>query len=135
MIAPESAHSSYSREAILPARIQVASTLPDPARTLAALGKRCSASGGCPYTLSQIVDVLAALRRHGVVVATEIAREVQLPASAVYGCVLELEDFGLCRWIPEPVTSAEHITAEITAHGLRFLREINTAPVGERYAG
>lgn len=105
------------------------------ASTLADLYRRCAPNGGCPYSLVQVIHVLGALGGRGAVVATDIAGEVGLPASAVYGCVLELEDFGLCRWIPEPVTSAEHITAEITAHGLRFLREINTAPVGERYAG
>lgn len=66
--------------------------------------------------------------------ATDVAREVELPASAVYGCVLELENFGLCRWIPEPVTTADNVTAEITAHGTRFLREIDPPP-GARYAG
>lgn len=105
-----------------------------PAQTLADLYRRCSQGGGCPYSVDQVIQVLGALRGRGVVVATDIARQVELPASAVYGCVLELEDFGLCRWIPKPVTSAEHIIAEITAHGLRFLRAINTAPVGERYA-
>lgn len=108
---------------------------PDPARTLTALGQRCGPGGGCPYTLAQIVGVLAALRRRGTVVATEIAREVRLPASTVYGCMLELEDYGLSRWIPEPVTTADNVTAEITADGARFLRELNTASAGQRYAG
>lgn len=135
MIAPASTQSPAYSPATIPVPTPAIHTTPDPAHTLAALGKRCTPGGGCPYTLTQIVDVLAALRRHGVVVATEIAREVQLPASAVYGCVLELEDYGLCRWIPEPVLSADYVTAEITAHGTSFLREIKHSVVGENHAG
>lgn len=97
----------------------------NPARTLAGLYKRCGTGGGCPYTVGQIISVLEALRYHGTVVATDIANSVQMPASAVYGCVLELEDCGLTRWIPEPVLEADHITAEITLAGMRFLREID----------
>ena len=106
----------------------------NPARTLAALYHRCSPGGGCPYSLQQIIQVLEAFRYHGVAVATEIANTVGMPASAVYGCVLECEDYGLLRWIPEPVTTAEHVTAEITATGSRFLREIDLLP-GASYGG
>lgn len=113
-----------------PTAIQVEDEGPTPARTLAGLYKRCGVGGGCPYTVVQIIRVLEALRYHGTVVATDIARSVEIPASAVYGCVLELEDYGLARWIPEPVHSADHITAETTLAGLRFLREID---VGGRH--
>lgn len=135
MIASSATAETAPKSAPRPIPQEVLYEPPTPARTLADLYRRCSPTGGCPYGLDQITRVLAALRGRGAVVATDIATEVELPASAVYGCVLELEDYGLCRWIPEPVTSAEYITAEITAHGLRFLREINTALVGERYAG
>lgn len=134
MIAPESTQTPDRSPIPIPTPTPAIHTPPDPAHTLAALVRRCSVGGGCPYTLVQIVDVLAALRRHGVVVATEIAREVQLSASSVYGCVLELEDYGLCSWIPEPVTTSDNVTAEITAAGSRFLREINLKS-GARYAG
>lgn len=103
-----------------------------PAQTLADLYKRCRDRGGCPCTVGQLVAVLEALRYHGTVVATDITPSIELPTSAVYGCVLELEDYGLCRWLPEPVTSADNITAEITAAGLHFLREIRTREVRSR---
>lgn len=106
----------------------------NPAGTLAALYRRCSPGGGCPFTLGQLIRVLGAYRYHGVAVATEVAHIVGMPASAVYGCVLECEDYGLLRWIPEPVTSADNITAEITAAGSRLLREIDL-PAGVGYAG
>lgn len=134
MIAPQSAVEAPRNKAPRHIPQEVLYEPPAPARTLADLYRRCSRGGGCPYGLDQITCVLDALRGRGAVVATDIATEVELPASAVYGCVLELEDFGLCRWIPEPVTSAEYITAEITAHGARFLREINLS-AGARYAG
>lgn len=133
MIAPHPTAETAPKSAPRPIPQEVLYEPPAPSRTLADLYRRCSPKGGCPYNLDQITRVLTALRDRGAVVATEISSSVSLPASAVYGCVLELEDFGLCRWIPEPVTSAEYITAEITAHGLRFLREIHPLS-GARYA-
>lgn len=103
---------------------------PNSAQVLADLYRRCGRGGGCPYSLDQIISVLEALRYHGTVVATEIAGSAGMPASAVYGCVLECEDYGLARWIPEPVLQANYVTAEITAAGMRFLREITA---GGRY--
>lgn len=98
---------------------------PHPAQALADLYRCCSPSGGCPYTLKQLIRVLTELRSHSAgVVATEIAAPARLPEKAVYGCVLELEGYGLARWIPEPVLRADHVTAEVTGAGLRLLREI-----------
>lgn len=97
---------------------------PSPAQTLAELYRRCAPGGGCQHTLDSLIRVLSGLGRNGAVVATDIGYSAQLPPSAVYGCVLELEDYGLARWIPEPVLRADHLTAEITEAGLRFLREI-----------
>lgn len=127
MIAPEATSTPYttSHPRQLPA--PALDDRPTPAQTLAKLYRRCGPGGGCLYSMSQILDVLTALRDRGPVVATEIAATVGLPASAVYGCVLECEDYGLCRWIPEPVLTADYITAEITATGSRLLRELNLA--------
>lgn len=97
---------------------------PNPAQVLADLYRRCGSGGGCPYTLDQLLSVLSALRYHGRADTGDLATDARLPASATYGCVLELEDYGLSRWIPSPVHLAHHQTAEITATGLRFLREI-----------
>lgn len=96
----------------------------NPAQVLADLYRRCGSGGGCPYTLDQLLAVLSALRYHGRAEAGELATDAELPASATYGCLLETEDYGLSRWIPRPVHLADHQTAEITATGLRFLREI-----------
>lgn len=128
-----SRHSGHLPKPI-PIAVEIEDGGPNPDQTLADLYRRCADGGGCPYTMDQIIGVLAALRYHGPVVATDIAHTARMPASAVYGCVLELEDYGLVRWIPEPVTTADNVTAEITAHGARFVREINTASAGERYA-
>lgn len=133
MIAPQPAVEAPPKSVSRPIPQEVLYEPLAPARTLADLYHRCSPNGGCPYSLDQLIRVLGALRGRGTVVATEIAEEVQLPDSAVYGSVLELEDFGLCRWIPEPVTSTDYVTAEITAHGLHFLREIGL-PSGASYA-
>lgn len=103
---------------------------PNPAQVLAGLYRRCGSGGGCPYTLDQLLSVLSALRYYGRAEAGELAADARLPASATYGCVLELEDYGLSRWIPAPVHLADHQTAEITAAGLRLLREINTGGRG-----
>lgn len=134
MIAPESWPRAFpwSKGGALPKPIpaEVEDEGPTPAQTLAGLYRRCGAGGGCPYSLDQLLRVLQELRHHSAVVAPEIAGAVELPASAVYGCILEAEDYGLVRWIPEPVTTADNITAEITAAGVRFLREIT---MGGRY--
>lgn len=135
MIAPQPAVEAPPKSVSRPIPQEVLYEPLAPARTLVDLYHRCSPNGGCPYSLDQLVSVLDALRSHGTVVATEIASSVALPASAVYGCVLELEDFGLCRWIPEPVTTADNVTTQITAAGSRLLREIKPSTVGERYAG
>lgn len=136
MIAPQTTPSTSAERKVASEPIPVPPIAENhnPARTLAALYHRCSLAGGCPYDLRQIIRVLQAYRHHGLAVATEIAHTIGMPASAVYGCVLELEDYGLLRWIPEPVTTAEYVTAEITAAGSRFLREIDL-PAGARYAG
>lgn len=128
MIAPEPRPQAYlvSLTGGLPKSIlgdieQEGST---PAQTLADLYRRCSGGGGCPYTLDQLLGVLSALRYHGRAEAGQLATDTELPASATYGCLLETEDYGLSRWIPAPVHLADHQTAEITAAGSRFLREI-----------
>lgn len=127
MIAPQTTPSTTATKNLVSEPIPAPAIAENhnPARTLAALYHRCSPAGGCPYDLQQIIRVLQAYRYRGLAVATEIANNVGMPASAVYGCVLELEDYGLLRWIPEPVTTAEYVTAEITAAGSRFLREID----------
>lgn len=100
-----------------------------PARALSGLYHRCGAHGGSPYTIEQLFTVLAGLRYFGTAQASDVGRGLSLPASAVYGCFLELEDFGLLRWLAHPVISADYVTAEITDTGLRLLREINHPPV------
>lgn len=129
MIAPE------SRQRTAPEPVKLSEPIaaieldeaPNPAQVLADLYRRCGSGGGCPYTLDQLLSVLTALRYHGRTEAQELATDARLPASATYGCVLELEDYGLSRWIPRPVHLADHQTAEITAAGSRLLREIQAA--------
>ena len=127
MIAPQTTPSTSATKKVVsePILAPVFAENHNPARTLTALYHRCSPAGGCPYDLRQIIRVLQAYRHHGLAVATEIPHTIGIPNSAVYGCVLELEDYGLLRWLPEPVTTAEYVTAEITAAGSRFLREID----------
>lgn len=104
------------------------------AQTLADLYRRCGPEGNGPFALDYLLRVLVALgklshpnplRPHDPVPATEVGRIAELPATAVYGCVLELEEYGLARWVPQPITHADNITAEITRYGVRFLREIH----------
>lgn len=126
MIAPKSQTRIAGPPVMLSEHI-VAAELDDvqnPAQVLADLYRRCGRGGGCPYSLDQLLSVLWTLRYHGRAEAGELATGARLPASATYGCLLEAEDYGLSRWIPAPVHLAEHQTAEITATGLRFLREI-----------
>lgn len=126
MIAPERTDRAASENVKLSEPIAAVELdeEPNPAQVLADLYRRCGGGGGCPYSLDQLLSVLSALRYHARAEAGELAGDAQLPVSATYGCVLELEDYGLSRWIPAPVHLADHQTAEITAAGLRFLREI-----------
>lgn len=127
MIAPESKRRPAADTVKLSepiAAIELDET-PNPAQVLADLYRRCGKGGGCPYTLDQLLSVLSPLRYHGRAEAGKLAQDARLPASATYGCLLEAEDYGLSRWIPAPVHLADHQTAEITATGLRFLREID----------
>lgn len=105
------------------------------ARTLAAMCRECSCSGGCPYTLDQLVRALRALKAHGygrMAATIELADHSGLPAGVVYGCVLELKDYGLARWAQEPIPTPDDAAAEITADGVRFLREIDVRRRGGR---
>lgn len=129
MIAPEHRPTAFLTGGITgplpkPIPIPVEYEEHTPAQTLADLSRRCGRGRGCPYTLDQLLGVLAALRYHGRAEAGQLATDAELPASATYGCLLETEDCGLSRRIPAPVHLADHQTAEITATGLRFLREI-----------
>ena len=128
MIAPESEQRTTPEAVTLSEPIMAVELdeAPNPAQVLADLYRRCGRGGGCPYTLDQLISVLTALRYHGRAEARQLARDARLPASATYGCLLECEDYGLSRWIPRPVHLVDHQTAEITATGLRLLREIST---------
>lgn len=132
MIAPRSAVETSRTLASRPIPHEALYEPPAPAHTLADLYRRCGRGGGCPYSLDQLLQVLTALRYQGRAETGELAADARLPASATYGCVLELEDYGLSRWIPAPVHLVDHQTAEITLAGLRLLREIQH---GGRYAG
>lgn len=132
MIAPESTRGPSAGTVKLsePVAAVELDEQPNPAQALAGLYRRCGRGGGCPYTLDQLFRVLSALRYHGRAEAGELAKDARLPASAAYGCLLECEDYGLARWIPRPVYLVDHQTAEVTATGLRLLREINTGGRG-----
>lgn len=135
MIAPEARPQAFlvgglSGPLPKPIAAEIEEEGPTPAQTLADLYRRCGRGGGCPYSLDQLLSVLTTLRYHGRAEAGELATDAQLPASATYGCLLEAEDYGLARWIPEPVLQVDYVTAEITLTGMHFLREIEHG--GER---